>query len=71
MKTAQGDIVYIKKLDEPQNERCHHYIKDIVFKCGHIIDPVTGKRCRGPDFVSDEKRNFKSIPLSNVKPAAD
>ncbi len=71
MKTGQGDIVYIKTMEEPQNERCAHYIHDIVFKCGNVIDPVTGKRCRGPDFIPEEKRNFGSVPLTNVKPAGD
>ena len=50
-QTSIGDLVLIKPLAEPQSEHIAHYMKKIVFKAGNIIDPVSGKKCRGTEFV--------------------
>lgn len=49
-----GDIVIIKKLDEPQSAHVHYNLDKIVFKVGQTIDPITGKRCRGPEFLKEK-----------------
>ena len=56
--TDVGDFVYMKKLKQPASDRVHHYIKEVVFKLGAVVDPITGKRCRGTEYVEDDARKF-------------
>ena len=65
-----GDIVLIKQLEEPQSDRVKHYVKDFVFQVGNIVDPVTGRRCRGPEFINEDIRRFgpnQKDPPEDVK----
>lgn len=50
-QTSVGDLVLIKPLPEPLSENIAHSLKKIVFKAGNIIDPVSGNKCRGTDFI--------------------
>ena len=56
-----GDIVLIKRLREPHSDRVYHYLKEVVFKLGEVKCPVTGRRCRGTEFVDEENRRFESL----------
>ncbi|ELT96882.1 hypothetical protein CAPTEDRAFT_40056, partial [Capitella teleta] len=50
-QSKMHDIVLIKPLEEPMTATVHHYIHEPVFPLGNIRDPVTGRRCRGPDYI--------------------
>ena len=56
-----GDIVYIKQLQDPQSERVRHFVKEVVFKVGEVIDPITGSRCRGTEFIKEDLRKFETL----------
>ena len=62
-----GDIVFMKKLPKPQSDTVYHYIKEIVFKVGEVVDPVTGRRCRGTEFIKEDQRKFEPL-LQEFKP---
>ncbi len=49
--------MYVRKLQTPTFDRVHHYVHRLVFRPGEVIDPVTGKRCRGPEFIKEDMRN--------------
>ncbi|KAI0217048.1 28S ribosomal protein S17, mitochondrial [Lamellibrachia satsuma] len=53
-KCKEGDIVLIKLQDEPQSARVKHTLKEIIFPVGATVDPITGRRCRGTEFVDIE-----------------
>ncbi|GMS87297.1 hypothetical protein PENTCL1PPCAC_9472, partial [Pristionchus entomophagus] len=57
-----GDTVLIRQLQESQrpSETVSHRIEKVVFKYGHIIDPVTGKRVISGTF-SDEMELKKKL----------
>lgn len=52
-------------MEEPQSDVVQHYVHDIVFKMGNIIDPVTGRRCRGAKFIDEKLRKFPKFELPN------
>ena len=60
-KSTVGDLVLIKLLPEQRTDVIKHYIKEIVFKVGHTIDPVSGRRCRGWNYVDDTNRTFGAL----------
>ncbi|CAD5114771.1 DgyrCDS3815 [Dimorphilus gyrociliatus] len=65
-KVKEGDIVLIRELEEPQSDVVQHYVHDIVFESGNIIDPITGRKCRGTKFVDERFRNFPKFELKNT-----
>ncbi|XP_017276909.1 28S ribosomal protein S17, mitochondrial [Kryptolebias marmoratus] len=46
-----GDIVLLKALLEPRSKHVKHELAEIVFKVGRVVDPLTGKRVAGTEFV--------------------
>ncbi|XP_067464441.1 28S ribosomal protein S17, mitochondrial [Thunnus thynnus] len=46
-----GDIVLLKALPEPRSKHVKHELAEIVYKVGRVIDPLTGKRVAGTEFV--------------------
>lgn len=52
-KAIVGDIVFIKKLDEPRRTVETHEIKDIIYKVGHVVDPLTGLRCNKDGYIGE------------------
>ncbi|CAH1780513.1 unnamed protein product, partial [Owenia fusiformis] len=50
---SQGDIVLIEELKKQVQPRVRYELKEIVFKVGRAIDPVTGRPCRGTEFLDD------------------
>jgi hypothetical protein len=35
-----------------------HKVCEHIFKIGEIVDPVTGRRCRGTKFIDEEHRKL-------------
>jgi len=60
-----GDMVLIEQMSEPQSDRVRHVIKEVVFPVGHIIDPVTGRRCKGIEYLDEDNRKFNKLPTSS------
>ncbi|ESO95085.1 hypothetical protein LOTGIDRAFT_70283, partial [Lottia gigantea] len=50
-KCKIGDIVLLKKVPYNITPRVSHIINDIIYPVGNVTDPVTGKRCRGIDYI--------------------
>jgi len=62
-KCQVGDMVLIRRLDNPRSDEVRHEVREIVFPVGHIIDPVTGRRCRGTEYMDQDNRTFKQFSL--------
>ncbi|KAM6983635.1 small ribosomal subunit protein uS17m [Tautogolabrus adspersus] len=46
-----GDIVLLKALPEARSKHVKHELVDIVHKVGRVVDPLTGKKVAGTEFV--------------------
>ena len=46
-----GDIVLLKVLPEARSKHVKHELSEIVYKVGRVVDPLTGKRVAGTEFV--------------------
>ncbi|XP_046876726.1 28S ribosomal protein S17, mitochondrial [Hypomesus transpacificus] len=46
-----GDIVLLKALTERRSKHVKHELAEIVHKVGKGVDPLTGKRVAGTDFL--------------------
>ena len=52
-KGKQGDWVLIRKLPQPLSLQVKHQLIKVVYPNGEMVDPVTGRKCIGTDFVDD------------------
>ncbi|KAF8787393.1 28S ribosomal protein S17, mitochondrial-like [Argiope bruennichi] len=56
-KCKEGDYVIVRELPpESQNKNITHVVEQLVYERGNYIDPLTGKKCAGTEFVEDIKR---------------
>ncbi|XP_061905134.1 28S ribosomal protein S17, mitochondrial [Entelurus aequoreus] len=46
-----GDVVLLKALPEPRAKHVKHELAEVVYKVGQVVDPLTGKRVAGTEFV--------------------
>ncbi|XP_071758975.1 small ribosomal subunit protein uS17m [Centroberyx gerrardi] len=46
-----GDIVLLKALPEPRSKHVKHELAEIVYKVGRVVDPLTGKKVEGTEFL--------------------
>lgn len=60
VKCNIGDFVLIEELDERVSPRTRYEIKETVFKLGAVVDPITGRRCRGTEFVDENRKTLTS-----------
>lgn len=63
LKCSVGDLVLLQNLSQPQSDRIKHRVHEIVFPVGNIVDPVTGRRCRGPDYLDEVNRKFEKLSI--------
>lgn len=56
-----GDVVLLKALPEPRSKHVKHTLAEIVYKVGQVVDPLTGKRVAGTEFVE----SLTDLPLSS------
>ena len=61
-----GDIVLIKGLKDILHPELRHEIDSIVFKHGATVDPVTGRPCRGTEYVDAEEREAEKLRRDTV-----
>ncbi|GFS41627.1 28S ribosomal protein S17 [Nephila pilipes] len=56
-KCKEGDYVIIRELSpEKQKKNITHIVEQHVYERGNYIDPLTGKRCAGSEYLDDIKR---------------
>lgn len=48
---TMGDIVLLKALPEPRSKHVKHELVEIVHKVGRVVDPLTGKKVAGIEFL--------------------
>ncbi|XP_005727971.1 small ribosomal subunit protein uS17m [Pundamilia nyererei] len=58
-----GDIVLLKALPEPRSKHVKHELSEIVYKVGRVVDPLTGKKVAGTEFVEP----LTDLPLQEEK----
>ncbi|XP_076024860.1 small ribosomal subunit protein uS17m [Genypterus blacodes] len=46
-----GDVVLLKALPEPRSKHVKHELAEIVHKVGRVVDPLTGRRVAGSEFL--------------------
>ncbi|KAF7697349.1 28S ribosomal protein S17, mitochondrial [Silurus meridionalis] len=46
-----GDIVLLKALPERRTKHVRHELAEIVFKVGAVVDPLTGKKVAGAQYI--------------------
>ncbi|XP_062867983.1 28S ribosomal protein S17, mitochondrial isoform X2 [Trichomycterus rosablanca] len=46
-----GDIVLLKALPERRTKHVRHELAEVVFKVGAVVDPLTGKRVAGGQYL--------------------
>lgn len=46
-----GDIVLLKALPEAKSKHVKHELSEIVYKVGRVVDPLTGKRVSGTEYL--------------------
>jgi len=66
-KGKVGDWVLVKTLPEPLSLQVRHELLKVIYKNGDMIDPVTGKKCVGTEFLEDvewESQVFGWKPLT-------
>ncbi|XP_041375423.1 28S ribosomal protein S17, mitochondrial-like [Gigantopelta aegis] len=51
-----GDMVLLKTLEEQKIPEVRHEVIEMVYKLGAIVDPVTGRRCRGKEYIEEAER---------------
>ncbi|KAK7475010.1 hypothetical protein BaRGS_00033757, partial [Batillaria attramentaria] len=68
-KCEIGDIVLIERQAKRTSPLISHEIKEHVFKLGSVVDPVTGKRCRGKVFIDEELRELEAEMIQKEREA--
>lgn len=46
-----GDVVLLKALPERRTKHVRHELAEIVFKVGAVVDPLTGKKVAGQQYL--------------------
>ncbi|KTF88365.1 hypothetical protein cypCar_00011998 [Cyprinus carpio] len=46
-----GDVVLLKALPEKRSKHVNHELEEIVYKVGQVVDPLTGKRVAGKQYL--------------------
>lgn len=45
-----GDFVLIEQLPEPMTRDITHKVLQVVYPCGDVTDPITGKKCVATEY---------------------
>jgi len=53
--TKKGDLVLIKRMEKPLTLEINYEIMKVLYRCGDIVDPITGKKCVKEMFRDDQK----------------
>ncbi|XP_045193284.2 28S ribosomal protein S17, mitochondrial-like [Mercenaria mercenaria] len=58
-ETKVGDIVVIRNLDETLGLDIYSKVDNILYQVGATVDPVTGRPCRGTEFLDEDRRKVE------------
>lgn len=58
-ETKPGDIVVVRNLDEKYKGKVTCKVHDILYKAGAVKDPVTGRLCRGTEYIDEAERKVE------------
>ncbi|XP_054167233.1 uncharacterized protein LOC128964627 [Oppia nitens] len=67
LKCKPGDWLIIRQLDQPLSLRVNHRAEKVVYRAGHLVDPLTGKQSLGYEYVSDADRQSHIFGLKPPK----
>lgn len=56
LKCNEGDYVMIRELSDGEDKNITHKVEQLVYQRGNYVDPLTGKRCAGTEYIDDIKR---------------
>ncbi|XP_056302831.1 LOW QUALITY PROTEIN: 28S ribosomal protein S17, mitochondrial-like [Danio aesculapii] len=59
-----GDIVLLKALPEKRAKHVNHELAEIVYKVGQVVDPVTGKRVAGKQYLEPLTESTEDTEIS-------
>ncbi|TRZ02886.1 hypothetical protein DNTS_033256 [Danionella cerebrum] len=59
-----GDIVLLKALAERRSKHVKHELAEIVFKVGRVVDPVTGLRVAGDEYLESLNESTEDTEVS-------
>ncbi|XP_051533657.1 28S ribosomal protein S17, mitochondrial [Myxocyprinus asiaticus] len=62
-----GDIVLLKALPERRTKHVKHELSEIVYKVGQVVDPLTGKRVAGQQFLEPLTESTEDTEASLTK----
>lgn len=63
-----GDIVMIENQEGVSKVKVTHQVDSIIFKLGRVMDPLTGRQCRGMDFVDEaDQGTDKTMDLEKTR----
>jgi small subunit ribosomal protein S17 len=57
--------VIVKTLAQRQTVDINHFVAKMAFQCGNVRDPVTGRRCRGSQYIDESRRTFNKLDLAD------
>lgn len=59
-----GDVVLLKALPEKRSKHVKHELADIVYKVGQVVDPLTGKRVAGKQYLEPLTESTEDAEVS-------
>ncbi|BFZ13566.1 hypothetical protein BsWGS_16605 [Bradybaena similaris] len=66
-KTNPGDIIRFQKSPERHSVEVEYETAEVVFPIGRSVDPVTGRRCRGTQFIDETARQEEAKRVASMK----
>ncbi|XP_005099603.1 28S ribosomal protein S17, mitochondrial [Aplysia californica] len=67
VKVTLGDLVRIDKLPEKLTVEVEYKVADVVFPIGRVVDPITGRKCRGTRFIDDKAREEEAKRVARTE----
>jgi len=59
-----GDVVLLKALPEKRSKHVKHELSEIVYKVGRVVDPLTGKRVAGKQYLEPLTESTEDAEVS-------
>lgn len=59
-----GDVVLLKALSEKRSKHVKHELSEVVYKVGQMVDPLTGKRVAGKQYLEPLTESTEDAEVS-------
>ncbi|KAM9788513.1 small ribosomal subunit protein uS17m [Neosynchiropus ocellatus] len=63
---TMGDIVLLKALPAPRSKHVKHELAEIVYKVGRVVDPLTGRRVAGTEFLESLTDHAENVEVGDA-----